>query len=100
MFGRGAWAIFGLGKESLETFKTLLEDRTIMVAASQLAASAITRYSKADTIGVNPFSGPRLDEEHPLATEFEAELAGYAGAEIEERAAALSEDILNCEGYG
>jgi len=100
MFGRGAWAIFGLGKESLETFKTLLEDRAIMVAASQLAASATTRYSKADTIGVNPFSGPRLDEEHPLATEFEAELAGYAGSEIEERAATLSEDILNCEGYG
>jgi hypothetical protein len=100
MFGRGAWAVFGLTKESLETFKTLLEDRAVMATASQLAASAITRYSKADTIGVNPFSGPRLDEEHPLDAEFEAELAGYAGAEIEERAATLADEILNCEGYG
>jgi hypothetical protein len=100
MFGRGAWAVFGLGKESLETFKTILEDRAIMASASQLAASATTRYSKADTIGVNPFSGPRLDEEHPLAPEFEAELAGYAGAEPEERAATLANEILNCEGYG
>jgi hypothetical protein len=100
MFGRGAWAVFGLGKESLETFKTILEDRAIMVTASQLAASAITRYSKADTIGVNPFGGPRLDEEHPLGQELEAELAGYAGSEPEERAAALADEILNCEGYG
>src|SRR3569833_386203 len=101
MFGRGAWAIFGLGKDSLETFKTLLEDRSTMVTASQLAAAAITRYSKADTVGVNPFSGPRLDEEHPLDAEWEPELAGYAGSEVEERAGvALSDDILNCEGYG
>jgi hypothetical protein len=66
MFGRGTWAIFGLGKESLEIFRTMLEDRSIMVAASQMAASAVTRYSSSDTIGINPFSGPRLDEEHPV----------------------------------
>lgn len=100
MFGRGAWAVFGLGKESLETFKTILDDRAIMVTASQLAASAITRFSKADTVGVNPFSAPRLDEEHPVSPELEAELVGYAGAEIEDRASTLAEDILNCEGYG
>jgi hypothetical protein len=100
MFGRGAWAIFGLGKESLQTFRTILEDRAIMVTASQLAAAAVTRYSKADTIGVNPFSGPRLDEEHPLDAAFEPELTGYAGAELEERAATLADEILNCEGYG
>ncbi|HEU5021239.1 MAG TPA: hypothetical protein VFT60_05095, partial [Bryobacteraceae bacterium] len=79
MFGRGAWAIFGLGKDSLETFRTILEDRSAMLTASQWAAGAITRYSKADTVGVNPFSGPRLDEEHPLDAELEPELAGYAG---------------------
>ena len=101
MFGRGAWAVFGLGKESLETFKTILEDRAVMAAASQLAASAITRYSKADTLGVNPFSGPRLDEEHSLSADLEAELAGYAGSEIEERVTVtLADEILNCEGYG
>ena len=100
MFGRGAWAIFGLGRESLEAFRTILEDRAIMVTASQLAAAAITRDSKADTVGVNPFSGPRLDEEHPLDPGFEPELAGYAGAELAERATALSDEILNCGGYG
>jgi hypothetical protein len=100
MFGRGAWAVFGLSKESLETFKTIVEDRAIMVTASQLAASAMTRYSKADTVGLNPFGSPRLDEEHPLDPEFEAELAGYTGSEPAERAAALADEILNCEGYG
>lgn len=100
MFGRGAWAVFGLGKESLETFRTILEDRNIMVTASQLAAAAITRYSKADTIGVNPFNGPRLDEEHPLDPAFEPELAGYAGADLDQRAATLADEILNCGGYG
>ena len=100
MFGRGAWAIFGLGKESLETFRTILEDQTIMVTASQLAAAAITRDSKADTVGVNPFSGPRLDEEHPLDVAFEPELAGFAGAELPERATTLADEILTCEGYG
>src|SRR4051794_12627371 len=101
MFGRGTWAIFGLGKESLETFKTILEDRPVMVAASQMAASAITRYSHADTIGVNPFSGPRLDEEHPIDAAHEPELAGYAMSELEERSSlSLPSEILDCKGYG
>ena len=101
MFGRGSWAIFGLGKESLETFRTILEDRAIMVAASQMAASAVTRYSSADTIGVNPFSGPRLDEEHPVGSEHEPELAGYATSEQEERSSlTLPAEILDCAGYG
>ena len=97
MFGRGAWAIFGLGKESLETFKTMLEDRAVMVSSSQLAASAITRYFKSDTIGINPFSGPRLDEEQPLAAEHEPELSEYAAADLEDRAAlTLPDEVLNC----
>lgn len=101
MFGRGTWAIFGLGKESLETFKTFLEDKSAMVAASQMAASAVTRYSTADSIGINPFSGPRLDEEHPVGQEFEPELAGFATAELEERATlTLPAEVLDCAGYG
>ena len=72
MFGRGTWAIFGLGKDSLETFKTMMEDKAIMVAVSQMAASAITRYSSVDTIGINPFGGPRLDEEFPVGSESRA----------------------------
>jgi hypothetical protein len=101
MFGRGTWAIFGLGKESLETFRTILEDRALMVAASQMAASAVTRYSSVDTVGINPFSGPRLDEEHPVGPDFEPELAGYATSEVEERSSlSLPSEILECEGYG
>src|ERR1700709_1488923 len=101
MFGRGTWAIFGLGKDSLETFRTILEDRSIMVAASQMAASAVTRYSSADSVGVNPFNGPRLDEEHPVGAEHEPELAAYAMSEVEERSTlTLPSEILDCEGYG
>ncbi|HVX57668.1 MAG TPA: hypothetical protein VHA37_08115 [Candidatus Saccharimonadales bacterium] len=101
MFGRGTWAIFGLGKESLETFRTTLEDRPAMVAASQMAASAITRYSNTDTIGINPFGGPRLDEEHPVGQDHEPELAGYAASEPEERATlSLPAEISDCQGYG
>jgi hypothetical protein len=101
MFGRGTWAIFGLGKDSLESFRTILEDRAVMVTASQMAASAMTRYSSADTVGINPFSGPRLDEEHPLAAEYEPELVGYATAELEERSQlSLPAEISDCQGYG
>jgi hypothetical protein len=100
MFGRGTWAIFGLGKESIESFRMILEDRAIMVAASQMAASAITRYSTADTIGINPFSGPRLDEEHPAGPDHEPELAAYAMSESEERSnLSLPPEILDCKGY-
>jgi hypothetical protein len=38
----------GLVKESLDTFKTNLEDRMRMIAVSQLAASAITRHLNTD----------------------------------------------------
>jgi hypothetical protein len=100
MFGRGSWAVFGLGQESLKTFTAILEDRAMMLTASQLAAAAITRDSKSDTAGLNPFSSPRLDEEHPLDAAFEPELAGYSSAEPSERAATLADEILNCLGYG
>ncbi len=55
MFGRGSWAILGLTKESLEAFRTILDDRTMMVAVSQLAASALTRQFASDALGLNPF---------------------------------------------
>jgi hypothetical protein len=101
MFGRGSWAIVGLAKESLEGFRTSLEDRTIMAAASQMGASAITRHFNADTLGINPFSAPRLDEQHPLALNHQEELARYATSEEEERCKlGLSAEVLDCEGYG
>jgi len=101
MFGRGSWAIIGLAKESLEAFRTSLEDRTIMVASSQMAASAVTRHFNTDTVGINPFSAPRLDEEHPFAIEHQQELARYGAAEEDVRTKlTLPAEILDCEGYG
>src|SRR5215831_20545280 len=101
MFGRGNWAIVGLAKESLEAFRTSLEDRTLMVASSQMAASAITRHFSADALGINPFSAPRLDEQHTIGLEHQEELARYATSDQEARSNhSLSAELLDCEGYG
>jgi hypothetical protein len=101
MFGRGTWAIVGLEKESLEAFKTSLEDRALMVAVSQIAASAITRHFNLDALGINPFSVPRLDEQHVLGLDHQQELARYATSGQEGRSNdSLPAEILDCEGYG
>jgi hypothetical protein len=101
MFGRGTWAIVGLAKESLETFRTSLEDRTVMAAGSQMAAFAITRQFSTDALGINPFSAPRLDEEHPIGLEHQEALAQYAIAEHEAGSDhALPAEVLDCAGYG
>jgi hypothetical protein len=101
MFGRGSWAIVGLAKESLEAFKISLEDRPLMAACSQMAASAVTRHLNADALGINPFRAPRLDEEHSVDLEHQQELANFATSKQEVRAEhILSPEILDCEGYG
>jgi hypothetical protein len=101
MFARGSWAILGLAKESLETFKTNLEDRMLMLASSQLAASAIIRCFHADAAGINPFRMPRVDDDHPVTQEQEAALAQFALLAPEEYANhGLAPEILNGEGYG
>jgi hypothetical protein len=99
MFGRSNWAIVGLAKESLEAFRTSLQDQTIMVAASQIAAASITRHFNSDTLGINPFGAPRLDEEHPLGLDHQQELARYATSEDERANHTLPAEILDCEGY-
>lgn len=101
MFGRGNWAIVGLAKESLEAFRTSLEDRPLMVASSQMAASAVTRQFEADALGINPFGTLRLDEEHPLELDHQEELARFATSDQEARSTYnLAAEILDCEGYG
>ncbi|HEX4164187.1 MAG TPA: hypothetical protein VHZ55_01830 [Bryobacteraceae bacterium] len=101
MFGRGNWAIVGLAKDSLETFKTNLEDRALMLAASQLAALAITRHSRVDSLGINPFSAPRLDEQHTLGSDQEQELARFGVSKQEAGSQyALPTEILESESYG
>jgi hypothetical protein len=101
MFGRGTWAIVGLATESLEAFRTSLEDRTAMAAFSQMAAFAVTRQFSSDALGINPFGAPRLDEEHPLAFEHHEALAQYAITEHEPGSDdTLAEEALECAGYG
>ena len=101
MFGRGNWAILGMAKESLEAFIAGLEDRSLMAAVSQLAASTVTRQIKVDALGINPFSAPRLDEQHPLTLEQESELARFAASDREARSnSTLPEQVLVSEGFG
>jgi len=50
---------------------------------------------------MNPFGAPRLDDEHPLALEFQEELARCTTLEHQARLEqGLSAEILDCEGYG
>ncbi len=101
MFGRGNWAILGLNKESLEIFKSNLEDRALMLAVSQSAASAITRHIKIDTIGINPYSAPRLDEQSALDVDLEEELARYSASDAETRVNTIvSSALLESENFG
>jgi hypothetical protein len=101
MFGRGTWAVVGLVKESLEAFRTCLADRALMVAASQMAASAATRHFSTDAIGINPFAAPRLDEQHTVALEHQEALALFATSEQEPGSdGGLPAEILECEGFG
>ena len=100
MFGRGNWAVIGLEKESLDAFKTNLEDQLKMIAVSQLAASAMTRHLNIDTLGINPFGAPRLDEQQPISLELERPLVQYVSTEQEARAnLSLPPEILAHEGY-
>ena len=72
-----------------------------MLAVSQCAASAITRHIKIDSIGVNPFSAPRLDEQATLDLDAEGELARYAASDEETRAnTSLPEPLLALENFG
>lgn len=101
MFGRGTWAILGLAKESLEAFRTSLEDRTVMAACSQLAAVAVTRQFSSDAFGINPFRAPRLDDEYPIGLEHQEALAQYAITEHEAGSDdTLPAEVLDCAGYG
>jgi hypothetical protein len=101
MFGRGTWAIVGLAKESLETFRASLEDRSIMAGNSQMAASAVTRHFSSDALGINPFRAPRLDEEHPIGLEHQEVLAQYAITEHENGSDdSLPAAVLDSSGYG
>ncbi len=101
MFGRGAWAILGLAKESLEPFKASLAERAIMAGHSQMAASAVTRQFTSDAVGINPFGAPRLDEEHPVGLEHQEALANYAITERQpESDYTLPAEVLDCPGYG
>jgi len=93
--------VVGLVKESLESFQLTLQNPAKMAACSQLAAAAIGRLYGADSLGFNPFSDPRLDEEQELTLEQKTELSQFSLAEQEEGSKqALPAEILEGTGYG
>jgi hypothetical protein len=91
----------GVTKESLEAFRAALENRTLMAAASELAAAAVARIYGSDAIGINPFGEPRLDEGRETTEEQRQELARFAFTEQEEGSTEeLSAGVLDGGGYG
>ncbi|VVB53146.1 Uncharacterised protein [uncultured archaeon] len=65
MFAKGAWAIFGIKPESLETFQRSLNNVDLMYGLSQAYAVAVLRYDDKQggmMVGINPFENPRKDE--------------------------------------
>lgn len=100
MFARGNWAVVGLRKESLDVFKTNLEDQLSMLAVSQLAASATTRHLNTDALGINPFSAPRLDEQQPMTMDQERSLVQYVTTDQDARTDLnLPPEVIRHEGY-
>lgn len=101
MFGRGNWAVAGLVKESLEDFSIHLADPVRMAVASQLAAGAAARLYQSDTMGLNPYSAPRMDQEQELSEEQQIEVARHHVADsVDSTAAVLAEEILAGAGFG
>lgn len=101
MFGRGNWAVAGLLPESLKDFSICLADPARMAAASQLAAGAAARIFKTDSMGLNPYSGPRLDESRQLDEAQQIELARHHVADsLDGAEEILSLDISAGPGFG
>jgi hypothetical protein len=101
MFGRGNWAVAGLVRESLEDFALHLADPAKMAAASQLAAGATARLYKTDTMGLNPYSAPRMDEAQQLNEEQADALARQHVADgLDGTDAVLAPEILEGQGFG
>lgn len=62
LFGRGQWAVFGVESKTLEAFQKSLNDPAYAMTASQLTASAVTKFFNKASVGINPFGQPRMDE--------------------------------------
>ena len=63
MFGRGAWAVFGVKAESQAMFEAgLAPSSGQVVVVSQSAAVEAAKLQGTPTCGINPFDKPRGDE--------------------------------------
>lgn len=101
MFGRGNWAVAGLVKESLKDFSIHLADPVRMAVASQLAARVAAGLYSSDTMGINPYSAPRKDEDQELTEDQTIELARHHVADaVDSTAAVLPPEILEGTGFG
>lgn len=101
MFGRGNWAVAGLVKESLKDFSIHLADPARMAVASQLAAGTAARIYSSDSMGINPYSAPRMDEEQELTEDQQIELSRHHVADsVDSTAAVLPAELLEGPGFG
>jgi hypothetical protein len=101
MFGRGNWAIAGLVKESLKDFSIHLADPARVAVASQLAAGTAARIYSSDTMGINPYSAPRMDEAQELTEDHQIELARHHVADsLDGTESVLPTDLLEGPGFG
>jgi hypothetical protein len=66
MFSRANWAIVGLNPESLEKFRMILLDPSVLFKSSQLVQSVNSKFDQVNSIGINPFDNPRKDEGREL----------------------------------
>jgi len=66
MFGKGNWAIFGLNPSEVAKFIESIADPGVMLSTSQLWAASHARQNRVNTVGINPFRSPRLDDWFPL----------------------------------
>lgn len=85
MFGKSTWAVIGINPDSLVAFRAALAVPSVMFECSQLVSSARSRYGSVDSLGINPFKEPRMDEgrtqQMPVTTEQQEKL--YAQLQID-----------------
>jgi len=105
MFGRSNWAILGVDPATVNIFLASIADSGTMLAASQLWAANVAGRIKIDTVGINPFGSPRLDDKFPLQGREHADLEAYVhnwptDLDFSDLPPAPNDDLRELPGYG
>lgn len=93
MFSRGNWAIIGIAPETYPEFEKGLNDASLMLAYSQLAASAVARLSSVPSMGLNPFDRPRLDQDMETNPSALLAMVTYVGTRHEDRSDSIIDEF-------